>query len=85
MKRIQVPMDEQLLRAMNRRAKAKRSSRAALIRAACAQYLEKTEEEELDRRYIEGYRRTPEKPGFGEAGAQLATQVWPAEGWDEAR
>ena len=70
---------------MNRKARAKGSTRAALIRAACAEYLERAQEEELDRRYIEGYRRTPEQPYFGDAGAQLAAQVWPAEDWDEAR
>jgi metal-responsive CopG/Arc/MetJ family transcriptional regulator len=82
---IQVPMDEHLLRAVDRKAKARRSSRAALIRAACAHYLEKAEEQELDRRHIEGYLRTPENPSFGETGVQLAAQVWPVEDWDEAR
>lgn len=78
-------MDEQLLKAVDRRARARRSSRAALIRTACVQYLEKIEEQELDRRHVEGYLRTPENPGLGEAGAQLAGQVWPSEDWDEAR
>ncbi len=72
MKIIQVPMDEKLLRAVNRRAKAKRSTRAALICAACHEYVKKLEEEELDRRYIEGYRRKPEDPAWGELGARLA-------------
>jgi metal-responsive CopG/Arc/MetJ family transcriptional regulator len=35
MKVIQVPMDEKLLQALNRKARASRSTRAALIRAAC--------------------------------------------------
>ncbi|MGH9452757.1 MAG: hypothetical protein ACRD2O_02165, partial [Terriglobia bacterium] len=73
------------LRAMNRKAKASRSTRASLIRAACHQYLKKLEEEELDRRYIEGYRRKPERPDLGKTGAKLAAQVWPREEWDEAR
>ena len=84
MKIIQVPMDEKLLRAVNRRAKARRSTRAALIRAACDAYLRKLEEEELDRRYIEGYRRKPENPVWGEVGAKLAAEVLPPEDWDEA-
>ena len=81
MKVIQVPMDEKLLYAMTRKARAVRSTRAALIRHACEEYLRKLEDEELDRRYVEGYRRKPEKPGLGTAGAKLAAQVWSKEGW----
>lgn len=84
MKIIQVPMDGKLLQAVNRRAKANRSTRAALIRAACDEYLRKLEEEELDRRYIEGYRRKPEDPAWGKLGEKLAAEVWPKEDWDEA-
>lgn len=85
MKIIQVPMDEMLLQAINRQAKAKSSTRAALIRAACEEYLQKFEEAELDRRYLEGYRPHPEKAGVGRTGAKLAARVWPKEDWEEAR
>ncbi len=85
MKVIQVPMDEKLLRAVHRRAKATRSTRAALIRTACDEYLKKLEEEELERRYVEGYRRKPEDPAWGELGAKLAAEVLPQEDWDETR
>ena len=81
MKVIQVPMDEKLLRAVNRQARASRSTRAALIRKACQQYLQRLEERELDRRYVEGYRRKPEKPAWGEMGAKLAAEVLPEEHW----
>ena len=81
MKVIQVPMEEKLLQAVNRKAKARRSTRAALIRTACEEYLRKLGEEELDRRYIEGYRRKPENPAWGRAGARLTAQVWPKEEW----
>ncbi len=81
MKVIQVPMDETLLRAVNRRAKASHSTRAALIRAACEEYLRKLKEEELDRCYVEGYRRKPENPALGQAGLKLAAEVWPEEDW----
>jgi len=81
MKVIQVPMDEGLLRAITGKAKASRSTRAALIRHACKDYLRRLEEEELDRQYVEGYRRKPEKPGLGVAGTKLAARVWPKEDW----
>jgi hypothetical protein len=82
---IQVPMDKKLLQAVNRKARAKKSTRAALIRTACEEYLRKLEEEELDRRYVEGYRRKPEDPAWGELGAKLAAEVWPQEDWNEER
>ena len=82
MKVIQVPMDETLLRAVNREARASRSTRAALIRAACQEYLRKREERELDRRYIAGYRRKPEKGAWGTLGARLAADVLAKERWE---
>jgi hypothetical protein len=85
MKVIQVPMEEKLLQAVNRKAKARRSTRAALVRAACQEYLQRLDEHELDRRYVDGYRRKPERPALGETGAKLAAKVWPQEEWDEAR
>lgn len=36
---------------------------------------------ELERLYIEGYRRMPETVGWGKAGAKLAAEVWPREDW----
>lgn len=83
MKIIQVPMDEKLLKAMNRKAKAFRSSRAAVIREACEQYIRRLEEGELVRRYIEGYRRKPESPIWGEVGTKMAREVLTPEDWDE--
>jgi len=82
MKIIQVPMDESLLRAVNREARASRSTRAALIRAACQEYLLRIERRELDRRCVEGYRRTPENLALGKIGAKLAAEVLPLEGWE---
>jgi len=84
MKVIQVPMDEPLLREINRQARARGSTRAALMREACREYLRRREEEELERRYVEGYRRKPENPTWGEAGAKMAAEVLAVEDWDEA-
>ena len=84
MKVIQVPMEDKLLAAVNRKAKARRSTRAALIRAACEEYLCRLEQEELDRRYVQGYRRKPERASAGILGEKMAAEVWPKEDWDEA-
>ena len=82
MKVIQVPMDEGLLRAVNREARASRTTRAALIRAACQEYLSRIEKRELERRYVEGYRRMPEKPAWAKVGAKLAAEVLSIEDWE---
>ncbi len=63
----------------------KNLSKSKLIRMACRQYIRRLEEDEMDRRYIDGYRRKPENPALGEAGAKLAAHIWPKEDWDEAR
>jgi len=84
MKVIQVPMDEELLKAVNRRAKSRRSSRSAFIREACQQHLERLNEEELERQYVEGYRRMPEGSAGGKLGEGMAQEVWPKEDWDAA-
>ncbi len=83
MKVIQVPMDEELLRAVTGKAKALRQTRAALIRKACQEFLHRLEEDELEQRYVEGYRRKPETPAWGEVGAKMAAEVLGRENWDE--
>jgi len=84
MKIIQVPIDNVLLGAVTRLAKVRRSTRAALVREACQRYLERIEEEELDRKYVEGYRRKPESASVGKLGERMAKEVWPKEDWNEA-
>ena len=84
MRVIQVPMDEGLLKAVNERAKSRRSTRSALIREACQEYLYKIERKALERKYVEGYQRRPESPLVGKLGEKMAGEVWPEETWDEA-
>jgi len=83
MRVIQVPMDEGLLKAVNERAKSRRSTRSALIREACTDYLSKLEQEALERKYVEGYRRKPESALVGKLGEKMAREVWQEETWDE--
>jgi len=44
----------------------------------------KTDDEELERSYVEGYRRKPDSPSVGKLGEEMAREVWPDEAWDEA-
>jgi len=78
---IQVPVDEQLLVALDQTSKKQNKARAELIREACQCYLEQVESEELDRLYQQGYERVPEEPKAGEAQLGLAGEILPEEAW----
>ena len=45
--------------------------------------LDKTDEEALERKYVEGYQREPESASVGELGEKMAQEVWQGETWDE--
>lgn len=78
---IQVPMNEELLKKLNKYSKKRKIKRAALVRQACERLLKQLQEEELDRQYVEGYRRIPEDSAIGEAGLKLAAEVLAKEDW----
>ena len=78
---IQVPVDEELLIALDLLSKKRRKARSELIRQACQRYLRQVESEELDRLYQQGYERTPEEPELGETQIALAGEILPKESW----
>ena len=78
---IQVPVDEDLLIALNRTSRKQNKARAELIREACARYLEKVESEELDRLYQQAYETLPEESALGEAQIAVAGEILPGELW----
>ena len=78
---IQVPVDEELLVALDRTSRKQNRARAELIREACQCYLAQVESEELDRLYQEGYERVPEGPELGEAQIGLAGEILAKESW----
>ena len=78
---IQVPMEGDLLKYIDKTAGAVAESRAAFIREACRLRLKSLEARKLDRRYVEGYRRKPEDTAWAETGARLLSSVLPREKW----
>jgi metal-responsive CopG/Arc/MetJ family transcriptional regulator len=78
---IQVPVDAELLAALDQLSKKQCKARSELIRRACQHYLREVEDEELDRRYQQGYETVPEEPDAGETQVALASQVMPKESW----
>lgn len=78
---IQVPMDATLLEQVDSAAAHVAESRSAYIRGACERRLRREEAEALDRRYIEGYRRKPEKQAWGKLGAKLLARRLRGDRW----
>lgn len=78
---IQVPVDEELLQALDHVSAKLHKARAAVIRQACKQYLTRMEQEELDKLYQQGYEKSPEEHEWGVVQMNLATQILPKESW----
>jgi metal-responsive CopG/Arc/MetJ family transcriptional regulator len=78
---IQVPIEDDLLGALDEASRSDRRSRADLIRQACRDYLQRRRSELLDRLYQEGYERVPEDAAVGETQLALLGQVLDKETW----
>jgi metal-responsive CopG/Arc/MetJ family transcriptional regulator len=78
---IQVPIEDELLEQIDTTAGVVAESRAAFIREACKQRLKSLETRELDRRYMEGYRKKPEELDWAETSAKLLSKRLPKEKW----
>jgi hypothetical protein len=78
---IQVPVDEELLTALDQTSRKQNKARAELIREACQSYLAQAESEGLDRVYQQGYERLPEGPQLGQAQIGLAGEILLEESW----
>jgi metal-responsive CopG/Arc/MetJ family transcriptional regulator len=78
---IQVPLELDLLERIDETAGAVAESRAAFVREACKLRLKSLEAREMDRRYVEGYRKKPEDTAWAKAGAKLLSRALPRETW----
>ena len=78
---IQVPIEDELLERIDATAGTVAESRSAFIREACRQRLKSFKERELDRRYMEGYRKKPEELDWAEASVRLFSKRLPKEKW----
>ena len=78
---IQVPIDDNLLQALDEASHSESRSRADLIRQACRDYLKRHRDEMLDRLYQDGYERVPEDTSVGESQLALLGSVLGEETW----
>lgn len=74
-------MDPVLVEQVDAAAGQVAESRAAYIRGACEKRLRSEEAQALDRLYVEGYRRKPEKGAWGMLGARLLAQRLRGDRW----
>ena len=68
MKPIKVTFDEELLDRLDRSPAVREHGRSAVLRQAVADYLERNEAQEIERRYREGYTAAPPAEIEGWAG-----------------
>ena len=78
---IQVPIEDELLIRIDETVGRVAESRAAFIRDACRLRLRALEGDQLDRQYVDGYRRRPEDTAWARTTARLLSRVLPREKW----
>lgn len=78
---IQVPIEDELLTRIDETVGRVAESRAAFIREACRSRLEALKGGQLDRQYVDGYRRKPEDPAWTKATVRLWSKVLPRGKW----
>lgn len=78
---IQVPIEDELLMRIDGTVGRVAESRAAFIRDACRLRLKALEGHQLDRKYVDGYRRKPENTAWARTSARLLSKVLPREKW----
>ena len=74
MKTVQMTLDEELVKAVDRAVKRLGTTRSAFARRALQDALKKLSISDLERRHREGYARKPVRPG--EFSAWANEQIW---------
>lgn len=82
---VQVPVDDEVYASIVALAKKSGTSRAEVMREAFIQYDRNLREAELDRRYREGYAKTPDDGKAGHAQVKVTGRVLSKERRDEKK
>lgn len=80
---IQVPIGEELLASLDAYSAGRGQTRAAFIREACAAYMARLTEAELDRQYVESYRKFPESSEDDEWRLKMIAEAWGEESFED--
>ncbi len=81
---IQVPVNDELLEQLDAYSAERGQSRSAFIREACAEYVAKLTEEELDRQYVQAYSDMPEtqeEREWAELGLEMLAELTKDDDW----
>jgi metal-responsive CopG/Arc/MetJ family transcriptional regulator len=78
---VQISLDEELLREIDRRPETKRDGRSAVIKRALRLYLDRKQRESIDESYARAYAPSDKasKSQPNEFDEMLAGQAWPDE------
>jgi len=83
--KIAITIANELLAEAERLRKKTGESRSAVFERALAAYLADGHRTEAARRYVDGYRRRPERPAEAGAALAMALDALAAEPWDAER
>lgn len=78
---VQVPIEPELLSALDDFSRSRRVSRSAVIRDACRRYLRDAATAARDEVYEDGYRRVAEDHAIADAQVALVGELLPVENW----
>lgn len=76
---IQIPIEDELLERIDSSAGTAGQSRAAFIRVACKQHLERLAAEKLDRHYMASYQKKSENFEWAKESSELLSKRLPRE------
>ncbi|MDP3722776.1 MAG: ribbon-helix-helix protein, CopG family [Candidatus Omnitrophota bacterium] len=79
--KVAVSLPREQFRLAEKRRRALRVSRSAMVREAIHQWLKSFEEERAIRQYIDGYRRHPQSPQEVDAMERAAAEALRHEAW----
>lgn len=79
---VQISIDEELLREIDRRPETRKHGRSALIRNALRKYLAAEREKAIDAAYARAYA---EKPVGDEFDGLMKSQAWPEDPWPDVK
>lgn len=83
---IQIPISEELLESLDAYSAERGVSRSAFIREACAEYVAKLTEDELDRQYVQAYidmPETEEERDWAELGLKMLAETTKDDDWSD--
>ncbi len=81
MRIIQVPVDEDLLKQVDKKSHEGFKNRSEFIRQACRYFIRFLKEKDAEEVYARGYKKIPEKVNMAKVSAKLSGSLMQKEEW----